>query len=347
MTDTSATETETHPSAEAERVVREFTELYHDLRDQTLGRTRWFGISIVKTPMDLVALQEIVAETRPELIVETGVFAGGSALFMASLLGPLGIDGKVIAVDVDLSAVPPHIAKNPRIELWEGGSTDPEIVARLTREAEGRRVMVDLDADHRAEHVSEELRLLAPLVTPGCYLVVEDTWLGGRPVRPDEAPGPAGALEEWLARGQPFEVDRWRERLLLTGNPGGYLRRVDEAGGTPGGPPRLDDFVVPSGRVSSDGSGAPARSTGDDDQSRRYAHEAEFDRLRAVNRELKDELRERERELRDRERTIDELRAGGGSSGRALGAARQTVRSGARRVLEKRRGRARDDDAQR
>ena len=347
MTETSAIGIDPLSSAEAERVIREFTTLYHDLRDQTLGRTRWFGISIVKTAMDVVVLQEIVAETRPELIVETGVFAGGSALFFASLLDPLGIEGKVIAVDVDLSAVPPHIAKNPRIELWEGGSTDPEIVARLAREAEGRRVMVDLDADHRAEHVSEELRVLAPLVTPGCYLVVEDTWLGGRPVRLDEAPGPAGALEDWLAQGQPFEVDRWRERLLLTGNPGGYLRRVEENGDTSSGPPRLDDFVVPSGRVSSDGSGALAGPVPAGDQGQRYAHEAEFDRLRAVNRELKDELRDRERELRERERTLVKLRAVGGSSGGAIGGARRAARAGARRVLDTRRGRSKGDDGQR
>ncbi len=89
--------------------------------------------------------------------------------------------------------------------------------------------MVDLDSDHRAEHVAGELRALAPLVTPQCYLVVEDTWMG-RTVRFDQGRGPADALDAWLAEGQPFEVDRWRERLLLTGMAGGYLRRLSPKG---------------------------------------------------------------------------------------------------------------------
>ena len=115
------------------------------------------------------------------------------------------------------------------MELIEGSSTDPAVVATLRERAEGRRVMVDLDSDHRAEHVAGELRALAPLVTPQCYLVVEDTWFG-RTVRFDQGPGPAEALDAWLAEGQPFEVDRWRERLLLTGMAGGYLRRVAPRG---------------------------------------------------------------------------------------------------------------------
>ncbi len=237
------------PPDEVERITREFTSLYDDLREQTLGRTRWLGVSVLKTPMDMFVLQEIVAETRPEVIVETGVYAGGSTLFFASLMDLLQIEGKVIGIDVDLTRVSPHIDRHPRVELWHGSSTDPEIVRRLEAEASGRSTMVDLDGDHTADHVLSELRALAPLVTAGCYLVVEDTWLGGRPVRPDRAPGPAEALETWLSEVQPFEVDRWRERLLLTSTPRGYLRRLDPSGKPFGGPPRLDDFAVPSGQV--------------------------------------------------------------------------------------------------
>ena len=223
--------------------VREFTGLYHELRDQTLGRTRWLGRTVVKSPMDLMVLQEIVAETRPDLVIESGVLAGGTTFFLATLMDLLGIDGRVVGVDIDLSkASGPH-TNHPRIELIEGSSTDPEIVARLTEMAAGRRVMVDLDSDHSAAHVAGELRALAPLVSPGCYLVVEDTWVG-RTVRFEEAPGPAVALEEWLEEGQPFEVDRWRERMLLSHNAGGYLRRIDDSRTAPGGPPRLDHFFV-------------------------------------------------------------------------------------------------------
>lgn len=234
---------ETLDSERAETVSR-FTDLYHELRNQTLGRTRWLGVTVVKSPMDLLILQEIIAETRPELIIETGVLAGGSAHYMSTLLDLLRIDGKIVGVDVDLSLVSPHIAEHPKVELIEGSSTDPEIVDRLRNMAEGRSVMVDLDSDHSAGHVANELRALAPLVTPGCYLIVEDTWIG-KTVLFDEGPGPSEALAEWLAEGQPFEVDRWRDRLLLSHNPGGYLRRLADDGTPPSGPPRLDRFEVP------------------------------------------------------------------------------------------------------
>lgn len=312
--------------AEVERIAKEFTCLYHELRDQTLGRTRWMGISVTKTPTDLLVLQEIIAETRPTLIVETGVFAGGSALYAASLLDALGIDGKVVGVDVDLSPVAPHIARHPRIELIEGSSTAPEVVSRLREEAADRRVMVDLDSDHRAEHVLMELRELAPLVSPGCYLVVEDTWFGGRPVRTDQGPGPAGALEAWLADGQPFEVDRWRERFLLTGNAGGYLRRL---GKDFGGPPRLDKFAVATSRPDPRGAADAATGTGgarDREQQRRYAHEDEFNSLRGYVARLEQELEE----LRGRGRRRGEFARALGDNRMTRGAAAQETSRSAR-----------------
>ena len=218
-------------AAEVERVAREFTLVYHDLKEQTFGTTTWLGVPLVKTPADILAFQQIISETRPDLIVETGVYVGGSALLFASIQELLGIDGRVIAVDVDLSVVNDRVREHPRIELIEGSSTDPEVVSQIRAAARGKRVMVDLDADHRAHHVLEELQTYSPLVTPGCYLVVEDGFLGGRPVRPDAVPGPSEALEAWLAEDPPFEVDRWRERYLLTQNPRGYLRRHGDEGG--------------------------------------------------------------------------------------------------------------------
>jgi hypothetical protein len=148
--------------------------------------------------------------------------------------------------------------------------------------------MVDLDSDHRAEHVAQELRALAPLVTPQCYLVVEDTWIG-RTIRFDQGAGPAEALVEWLAEGQPFEVDRWRERLLLTHNGGGYLRRLAPRDAGPSGPPRLDRFfVAPLDAESSDRPGASEVATSE--QLDRDRHQAEYDELRAYARRLESEL---------------------------------------------------------
>jgi cephalosporin hydroxylase len=229
--------------AEVERVSREFTRVFHDLRKQTFSTTSWLGVGLVKTPNDIVVMQQIIAETRPELIVETGVYLGGSALLFASLMDLLGIDGKVVAIDIDLDAVRPKVREHPSIELIEGSSVDPVIVSRIRAEAEGKRTMVDLDSDHRAHHVLEELRIYSRLVTPGCYLIVEDSFLGGRPVRPEAVPGPSEALDAWFGEDPPFVPDRWHERYLLTQNPRGYLRRVGEGAPEPR-PPRPDSFVT-------------------------------------------------------------------------------------------------------
>jgi cephalosporin hydroxylase len=231
---------------EVERVAREFTLAYHDLKDQTFATTTWLGVPLVKTATDILAFQQIIAATKPELIVETGVYVGGSALLFASIQELMGIDGGVVAVDVDLGAVHERVREHPRIELIEGSSLDDEIVGRIRKRAEGKRVMVDLDADHRAHHVLAELRAYAELVTPGCYLVVEDGFLGGRPVRPEAVPGPSEALEAWWAEEQPFVVDRWHERFLMTQNPRGYMRRLGPGGEDvePPRPARPDRFLI-------------------------------------------------------------------------------------------------------
>ncbi len=229
---------------EVERVSREFTKLFHDLKAQTFATTTWLGVPLVKTPNDIVVFQQIIVETRPDLIVETGVYLGGSALLFATLMDSLGIDGKVIAIDIETGSVRDKVAAHPRIELIEGSSVDPTVVTRVRAEAsKAQRVMVDLDSDHRAHHVLEELRTYSPLVTPGCYLVVEDGFLGGRPVRPDAIPGPSEALDAWFGEAPPFQSDRWHERYLLTQNPRGFLRRIGDGAAEPR-PPRPASFVT-------------------------------------------------------------------------------------------------------
>lgn len=243
--------------ARVEAAAREFTTVFHDLKEQTFATTTWLGVPLVKTPVDILVFQQIINETRPELIVETGAYVGGSALLFASIQELLGIDGRVIAVDIDLSFVNDRVREHPRIELIEGSSTDPEVVSQIRAAARGKRVMVDLDADHRAHHVLEELRTYSSLVSPNCYLVVEDSFFGGRPVRPDAVPGPTEALDAWFAEDPPFESDRWRERYLLTQNPRGYMRRLPDSGEPPPGPPRPENFLTGSFELTGvEGTGA-------------------------------------------------------------------------------------------
>jgi cephalosporin hydroxylase len=99
-------------------------------------------------------------------------------------------------------------------------------VARVRDFVEDREpVVVILDSDHGKDHVLEELRRYAPLVTSGSYLIVEDTNINGHPVLPDFGPGPMEAVETFLSESDDFSVDTTREKLMLTFNPRGYLRR--------------------------------------------------------------------------------------------------------------------------
>ena len=182
----------------------------------------WFGYRTIKTPMDMWVYQEIVTETRPEVIVECGTAFGGSSLFLASLFDLLG-RGEVITIDIEAR---PNQPSHPRISRIVGSSTDPAVAEHVRRQVGGRRAMVILDSDHHEPHVSGELRAYSGLVSVGCYLVVEDTNLNGHPVLPEHGPGPMEAVEAFLPAAPEFEVDRSRERFMLTLNPGGFLKRV-------------------------------------------------------------------------------------------------------------------------
>jgi cephalosporin hydroxylase len=176
-----------------------------------------------KCPLDLWVYQEIMFERRPDVVVECGTAAGGSALFLASVCDLLG-HGRVVSVDVEARAGRPA---HPRIKYVLGSSVAPQVVGEVRAEVDGaRRVMVILDSDHRREHVLGELGAYAGMVTPGDYLIVEDTNVNGHPVLHHFGPGPMEAVAEFLNGRDDFVADREREKFFLTFNPRGYLRRV-------------------------------------------------------------------------------------------------------------------------
>jgi cephalosporin hydroxylase len=198
----------------------------------------WMGVPIVQLPADVMATQEVIWATKPDVIIETGVARGGSVLFMAALLELIG-KGKVIGVDIDIR---PHnrdtIARHPmskRVVLIEGASTHATTLAKVRAEIPaGASVMVVLDSDHSRDYVLAELRHYGPLVTEGCYLVVADTLLGhfdaGQTPRNRskvwlKGNDPLTALETYLEETDRFEVDPVvNGKLILSSSPGGYLR---------------------------------------------------------------------------------------------------------------------------
>ncbi|HMF83391.1 MAG TPA: CmcI family methyltransferase [Acidimicrobiia bacterium] len=205
-------------------VVAVFSLLYYGNFGQTLGNTRWLGISIIKNPLDLWIYQEIVHELRPDLIIETGTWIGGSALYLASLCD-LVDHGRVVTIDiVEYKGRPEH----KRIEYITGSSVEPKVIDQVLEQAHASEtVMVILDSNHRKVHVLDELRLYAPLVTVGSYLIVEDTNVNGHPNYRRHGPGPWEAVEEFMREDSRFEIDKSREKFMLTFNPRGYLRRTN------------------------------------------------------------------------------------------------------------------------
>jgi cephalosporin hydroxylase len=211
-----------------QEIVDRFHRLYYSDHKRTVANTFWRGVQAAKCPLDLWVYQEILCERRPDVIVETGTFMGGSAYFLASICDLLGA-GRIITVDVKKRR-PERLPQHPRIDYRHGSSVEPDVVAAV-RESIGpaESVMVVLDSDHRHHHVLAELQSYAPIVTPGNYLIVEDTNVNGHPITPDFGPGPMEAVDDFLAGTDEFEIDSAREKFYLTFNPRGYLRRKPDA----------------------------------------------------------------------------------------------------------------------
>lgn len=205
-----------------QRVVERFHKLYHASAAQTFNNTYWLGVHTQKSPLDLWVFQELIYRIKPDVIVETGTYKGGSSYFYASIFDLIG-HGRVITVDIEDY---PNKPKHPRVTFLHSSSTAPDLIEKIKGMIQpGEKVMVFLDSDHRGPHVSEELRLYSPLVTPSSYLIVEDTHFNGHPVLPKHGPGPWEAVDQFLKDNPNFTPDRSQEKFLLTFNPRGFLLR--------------------------------------------------------------------------------------------------------------------------
>lgn len=198
----------------------------------------WLGRPIIQYPQDMVVIQELVWQVKPDLIIETGIAHGGSLVFYASLLELIGEDGLVIGVDIEIRE---HnrieIERHPmfrRITMIQGSSVDEEVARQVREIARVRkRILVVLDSNHTHDHVLKELRLYSPLVTKGSYLVVLDTVIEDLPsgffaARAwDKGNNPKTAVREFLRSNKRFVVDKEIEsKLLITVAPEGYLKCI-------------------------------------------------------------------------------------------------------------------------
>jgi cephalosporin hydroxylase len=212
------------------------------MRKKYVYNYEWMGRPIIQSPVDIVAMQEIIWAVQPDLIIETGIAHGGSLIFSASMLELIsasgGCEGEVLGIDIDIRAHNRRaIEEHPmskRITMIEGSSISLDIIAEVRERAKGkRRILVCLDSNHTHDHVFSELEAYAPLVTKGSYCVVFDTFVDDMPADlfPDRPWGPGNnpktAVKEYLKRDGTFEVDtRFTDKLLLTVAPYGFLKRV-------------------------------------------------------------------------------------------------------------------------
>ncbi|MDE2615498.1 MAG: cephalosporin hydroxylase family protein [Burkholderiales bacterium] len=223
------------------------------MRQRYVYNFDWMGRPIIQYPQDMVAMQELVWATRPDLIIETGIAHGGSLVLSASLLAmldycdtvaaggvldPKASRRKVLGLDIDIrahnrAAIEAHPMAH-KIEMIQGSSISPEVIAQVQAVArQHQRVMVCLDSNHTHAHVLAELQAYAPLTSVGCYCVVFDTFVEDMPVDlfPDRpwAPGdnPKTAVREYLKTNSQFEVDTTiPHKLQVTVAPDGFLRRA-------------------------------------------------------------------------------------------------------------------------
>lgn len=221
--------------AREEAIVDAFHKVYYDER-RCFHELTWMGVPMQKYPNDLLVYQEIIFRCRPDVILETGTNNGASAHFFATMLELCDRNTqrfsrrecRVVTVDIFPLPKPLLETRQDICYVQNISSTTPRALQVMTESCLGAQTMVVLDSDHAEAHVFRELELYAPLVSVGQYLIVEDTNVNGNPVNLAHGPGPKEAVARFLATelGACFEVDRGCEKLLLTANPGGYLRRI-------------------------------------------------------------------------------------------------------------------------
>ena len=201
--------------------IKNFIKTYYYQGNDPWFHAEWQGVHCLKAPTDLWVYQELIYELRPDFIIETGTYKGGSAKYMASVC-ELMDHGKVITIDIS-----PCEMEDPRVIkiVDEAGSTAPHVVQKVKEIVGDGKCLLMLDSTHRKQHVLDELAAYTPLVPVGWYTVVEDTSLGGNPILSSWGDGPMDSVKEFTKDGS-WEVDRSKEKFLLTMHPKGFIKRI-------------------------------------------------------------------------------------------------------------------------
>ncbi len=201
--------------------------VYHH-KNIVFDKCRWMGVKTLKNPLDTWIYQEIIFETKPDILIEIGSASGGSTLYFAHLFDMMG-HGQVISIDIDRST---YGVKHNRVTEITGDSSSVGVIARVAEVCQGKNCMVVHDGGHRKEQVLADLACYARFVGSGSYIVVEDTVIDI--FKPGDGvgqfyDGPLKAAEQFVESNADFVVDEERERYILTFSVRGFLRRTRPA----------------------------------------------------------------------------------------------------------------------
>ena len=186
--------------------------------------THYQGRKVLKSPFDWIVVQDILFDTKPEVIIEIGSFDGGMALWMAHYLDALGLDTQIIGVDITERPTP---ARHPRLHWVIGDALSDSVIDQVSALCGGKRGMVIEDSDHKYHITKGLLAAYNRFVARDCYFLVEDTFVEFLLIPP--FPGPLNAVKEFaVEHAGEFVIDRSREKYILTYNPMGYLLRLND-----------------------------------------------------------------------------------------------------------------------
>lgn len=243
----------------SDRPIRElaakFTSAYID--KNLMFDNHYLGVEIWQNPFDMWVFQQMITELKPDVIVETGTAHAGSTLFFATILEKINPDARIITIDINpeidknISKARSYPVFNRMVSLIKGDSVSANTIIQIhalidkakqdkseTNELAGSQelvVLVTLDSLHSAKHVLKELQLYSQFVSPGSYIVVQDTIIDQKkkyfdwfvaPWAEDSEAGPAQATRTFLKQNQDFQSDNQWEKYYFTFYPGGFLKRI-------------------------------------------------------------------------------------------------------------------------
>jgi cephalosporin hydroxylase len=188
---------------------------------------RYRGLPLQKNPFDLALYLRLLAQARPQTLIEIGAYQGGSALWFADQASLLGLDLKVVSIDLEI----PEAVANPAVSFFRGDARElGTVLTPAIMKAVKRPLMVVEDSSHLAGTTAAVLEFFDPWLRSGEYIVIEDGILSDMRVPELYDGGPLRAIDAFLEKSSGrYEVDRSLCDYFgknVTWNVNGYLRRL-------------------------------------------------------------------------------------------------------------------------